>query len=1341
MIKNPASEFVFVRTYSKWIESEVRRENWEETVNRYITFIKKLRGDKIPPKVLRKIKEYMLSFGVMPSMRALWAAGDAAEADNVTMYNCAFSVIDSVKSFSEALYILMCGTGDGFSVQKKYVINSELLPRVKDNLNESLIKSEVDDSRAGWADSVQILMNALYIGKDVDFDYSKLRPKGAKLKTMGGRSSGPAPLITLHSFIREVFSKARGRKLTSLECHDIRNQIAETVVVGGVRRSSQVSLSDLDDIEMRTAKEWPFPQRRSMANNSAVYETKPSAVDFLKEWSALASSGTGERGIFNLEAARKNSPNRRDGSLVQGTNPCVTGDTEILTSNGYVRIDSVVDQEVEVWNGFEFSKVVPKITGKNQKILTISFNDGRILNCTPYHKFHIANGYTGTSKIIEAKDLDSGMKIIKHNFPIIEHGEEYKYAYTQGFISAEGMDGYKFLSVYEPKKMCIPRLDGEMSSWNEKSKRGHFRFKHEPLLKSFVPFNWNLKSKLEWLAGLFDGDGCELREGGLQLVSVDRTFLRETQSLLSTIGIQSKVTLASLQGNRLMPDGRGGNREFLCKETNRILIGATQMQQLKKLGLKCERLKFDKTPQRDASQFITIVDINESDDAETVYCFNEPKRHMGVFNGVLTGQCGEISLRNKQFCNLSEIVVRKEDDLDTLLQKVETATWIGVIQSTFTYFPYLSSEWKSNCDEERLLGVSITGQMDNPELITPDNLKAMKAKALKVAKHASIKMGITMPTAITCVKPSGCRPWNAVTTTDCGIFTLEELLENHTDGKEWSNLNKDIKVLTPKGVKSITKTYDNGKSEVLEIIMSYGLSVQSTPNHKWYVLGKKTGKGKCKIEPINKWIESKNILKDYVLQIDQNVYNSMNHTSLLKLESRALKMRKDCESITQPEQLNEDISWLLGYLWGDGAMSPMKYRIRFVDQNLFNLEKAQKIINQYFGIKSIVHKASENRNAFTLDISSKMLWHWLIKNDVWKYFADKLDIIPKCVRTSSKNDIISFIAGLIDSDGWTGISKEGVKKATITTADKEFSKHLQHIAWSVGICLGRSLNSKGKNLQKHKEIYLMSIAAISNIESCRTLIKNSNKMSRIDLSNGRWFFDKGNKSSLIIPGIVTKNEQIESMETFDIEVDEVHEYYNGSVRSHNTVSQLVDSSSGIHPRYAKHYIRRYRIASTDPLFKMMKTQGFKFNKENGQEDLPESEVNTWVVGFPIKSPEGCVTRHDMTALDQLEWYKKIQTNWCEHNASMTCYVDDGEWFEVGNWVYKNWDIVNGISFLPKDNGKYKQAPYEEINEDKYLKLVENLPKVDYSKLSQFELEDSTEGGKTYSCVGDRCELV
>jgi len=271
MYRNASSEFVYTRTYSRWMDDKARRETWPETVDRYISFIDTQRGELIPSKVLKKIKSYMLSFDVMPSMRAVWASGEAAIKDNTTIYNCSFDVIDSIESFSECLYILMCGTGYGFSVAKEHVDKLPVIPVLNP---DSKGTHTIPDDKAGWADSIKLLMNSLYEGKDLEFDYSLLRPKGARLKVMGGRSSGPMPLMNLHNFIRETFSKAQGRKLKPIEAHDICNKIAEIVVVGGVRRSSQISLSDLHDEEMMLAKVPPFPMHRFMANNSAIHQSK-----------------------------------------------------------------------------------------------------------------------------------------------------------------------------------------------------------------------------------------------------------------------------------------------------------------------------------------------------------------------------------------------------------------------------------------------------------------------------------------------------------------------------------------------------------------------------------------------------------------------------------------------------------------------------------------------------------------------------------------------------------------------------------------------------------------------------------------------------------------------------------------------------------------------------------------------------------------------------------------------------------------------------------------------------------------------------------------------------------
>jgi ribonucleotide reductase alpha subunit len=994
--RNAAAEFVFTRTYARWKDELGRRETWQECVQRVMDFYREAAGDKVSKNVYSEIEEQMLTFGVMPSMRLAWAAGEAARRENVCAYNCSFVPIVDIQAFAEILYILMCGTGVGFSVEEMFISK---LPVVKNMSSQGLGIHVVGDSKEGWAEALVTGLNAWFSGKDIEFDFTKVRPRGARLKVMGGRSSGPEPLQKLLEFSRSKILNAQGRKLTDIEIHDIVCMIAEIVVVGGVRRSSLISFSDIHSEEMRHAKDWPMPPYRFMANNSAVYSKKPDAVTFLKEWTALAASGSGERGIYNVSNLKKYAKRRdffydqdkKDGTTALRSNPCVPAGTEILTEEGYVAIDQVLDQKISVWNGFEFSTVVPKITGTNQKLVKVNLSSGQSLVCTEAHKFVISTDYSGNTKRIEASKLTPGMKLIKSNYPVIEHGEQVDHAYAQGFFSGDGMEGYDFMYVYGDKQKCLNRLGHTGSQELDDYNRVRCKLGFAPQAKNFVPFKWNLRSRMEWLAGLLDSDGAVLKEGGAQISSVDKNFLLQVQKMLTTMGVASKVTLMKVAEVKSMPDGHGGHKDYQCQDCFRLLIGSAAMQYLIKQQLKTERLKFEGfNPNRDASQFVKVESVEDAGSADTVFCFTENKRNLGCFEGVITGNCGEILLRPFQFCNLSEVVVRYEDTFDDLIQKVKVAVWMGAIQSTLTKFNFIRDEFRKNCEEERLLGVSLTGQMDNPKLMTDEKLDILKSFAVKTARVASKALGINMSTSITTGKPSG------------------------------------------------------------------------------------------------------------------------------------------------------------------------------------------------------------------------------------------------------------------------------------------------------------------------------------------------------------------------------------------------------------TVSQLVDAASGCHPRHSEYYIRRYRISGTDPLFFMMRDQGFKFSPENGQakkdwdkasrawakiqahndgsaplshEDLQkanselnscsmfrvgqewsEDKVQTWVVAFPTKSPKGAITRHEVTAIDQLNWYLKIQNNWCEHNQSTTVYVRDDEWVQVGQFVYENFDKIIGVSFLPHDGGKYEQAPYEDITKDQYEKMMKDFPEVDYSKLGDYERDDNTTGAQNLACVSGVCEL-
>lgn len=626
--RNPLSEFIYYRTYSRWVEDEGRRETWIETVDRYMNFMKENIGRDLVDEEYAEIREAILKQEVMPSMRLMWSAGKAARATNVSAFNCSYIAPAKLEDFAEIMYVLMCGTGAGFSVESQ---STQKLPLIKKQTGKTRKPYVIEDSKEGWADAVTLGLKTWYEGYDVEFDYSKVRPQGARLRTMGGRSSGPDPLRNLLNFAREKILNRQGKRLRNIDVHDVICKIGEVVVMGGVRRSALISLSDFDDEEMRDAKKGQFyliePQR-SMANNSAVYNGKPTCTEFLEEWLSLARGGTGERGIFNRGGLKKQLPERR----------------------------------------------------------------------------------------------------------------------------------------------------------------------------------WEL----------FEED---------------------------------------------------------CATTG-------------------------------------------------------------------TNPCGEIILKSKEFCNLTEVVARFEDTEATLMKKTRLATILGTYQSSLINFPYLSREWRDNCKQERLLGVSITGQWDSPAVRNPETLKKMKEYALEVNREYARRIGINPSAAITCVKPSG------------------------------------------------------------------------------------------------------------------------------------------------------------------------------------------------------------------------------------------------------------------------------------------------------------------------------------------------------------------------------------------------------------NVSQLVDAASGMHPRHAPYYIRRVRISATDPLFHMLKEQKALFFPEVGQD---VNSATTYVLEFPIKAPESTVYKDDLSALEQLEYWNMVKENFTEHNPSVTVSVGDDEWISVAHWLYEHWDMLGGLSFLPRAKHAYMLAPYEEITEEKYSEMLARFPEIDFSRLLQYEEGDSTHGSKELACVAGVCE--
>ena len=373
MLPTPYQQFIHKSRYARWLEDEQRRENWDETVSRYVSFMADYVHDKhnykLSDSLKNELEDAILNLRVMPSMRAMMTAGPALGRDAVCGYNCSYIPVDSPRAFDECMYILMCGTGVGFSVERE---NVDRLPVVSDNFNDSDTVIKVGDSKPGWAKALRELIALLYAGQIPSWDMSGVRAAGERLKVMGGRASGPQPLADLFNFTVEIFKKARGRRLFPIECHDLMCKIGEIVVVGGVRRSALISLSNLNDDQMAHAKSgmwWESEPQRALANNSVAYKTKPEMGTFMREWLALYDSKSGERGMFNREAADKQVARngRRETGHMWGTNPC---SEIILRGYQFCNLSEVVVRETDSLEDLKDKVRLATILGTLQSTLT-----------------------------------------------------------------------------------------------------------------------------------------------------------------------------------------------------------------------------------------------------------------------------------------------------------------------------------------------------------------------------------------------------------------------------------------------------------------------------------------------------------------------------------------------------------------------------------------------------------------------------------------------------------------------------------------------------------------------------------------------------------------------------------------------------------------------------------------------------------------------------------------------------------------------------------------------------------------------------------------------------------
>lgn len=777
--------YIHKSKYARYIPELNRREHWDETVSRYIDFIENSLLEKqkytFSKELKEELKSAIVNLEIMPSMRALMTAGKALERDNTAGYNCSYLPVDDPKAFDECMHILMNGTGVGFSVERQYI---NKLPEIPDQLYNADTVIVVKDSKEGWSKALRMLIALLYSGEIAKWDLSKLRPAGAPLKTFGGRSSGPAPLDDLFKFVVNVFKNATGRKLTSLECHDVMCKIAETIVVGGVRRSALISLSNLSDDRMRNAKIgswWESNVQRALSNNSAVYTEKPDISTFMEEWLSLYQSKSGERGIFNRDAARRvaEKNGRRDPDHEWGCNPCFSGETIVAVADGRngVSIKELAEiggyfpvysaKESYYSNQFgktdKFNKWKTEIknarafkTG-SRKIITIKLSNGDTFNCTPEHRLALnSGGYVEANKSLNCvleKIYTTNEKYRTINSYTDGHSRQYRmlWEYHNGTL----LEGYHIDHINNTIGDFIENLQlltkDEHNNKSSTEKLGNnnpvFKIKDTDMWKhnmsASVSFNKNPN-----FSGVSDE---EIIEAGRQLISMNYK-----------INIKNLRTINDKIPQHFSKNRFGGSIKNLidiCENKTKYIPPSVNY-------------KITKSQMRNLAEPLTVVEVIDNNITEDVYDLTVDDNHnfyiitsgsdnFNLSEGVLVHNCSEIILRPYQFCNLTEVIVRSDDTEQSLLRKVYLATILGTFQSTLTNFPYLRKIWNKNTEEERLLGVSFTGIYDC-KLINdytdqnlPHRLEAFREMAVVTNKKFAKDIGVPQSAAITCTKPSG----------------------------------------------------------------------------------------------------------------------------------------------------------------------------------------------------------------------------------------------------------------------------------------------------------------------------------------------------------------------------------------------------------------------------------------------------------------------------------------------------------------------------------------------------------------------------------------------------------
>jgi ribonucleotide reductase class II len=804
-------QYIHAAKYARWVEAEGRRETWQETVNRYVGFFTEHVADNTDSTLTSEeqgeIRDAILHLRCMPSMRALMTAGKALKRDNMAGYNCAYVAVNRKEVFSEIMYVLMCGTGVGFSVERQEITNLPVIPLL---LQKSKTVIHIRDSKIGWASGMNQLIAILYSGSIPKWDITDIRAQGERLKTFGGRASGSKCLVELFKFIIAKFKHAVGRKLNSLENHDIVCKIAEIVICGSVRRSALLSLSNLSDERMRVAKsgQWYLLEgQRALANNSVCYTEKPDVGVFLKEWLSLYDSKSGERGVFNREAmtnhVKRTCPLRNATGYAFGTNPCIPDDTWILTDKGSKQVKDLVNTPfVAIVDGEQYESKTGFVKTGHKPVYRLTTHEGYEVRATDNHKI-----MTADNEWVELKDMEIGDKIRIMDHSNVDHefdttSDDFAKGWLLGSLYGDGTfhyptnmakleywgdDRHEMQAIannyLQQLNMITTRSNGGTES--KYADVGKISIQNVALFRLAADYihrgkvltsnieSESLECQAGFLRGWFDADGSpqgtKSKGFSVRLSSTGLDALKSAQRIATRIGIYSTLYQERKPaGDRMMPDGKGGLKSYFCKAMHELIVSRSSMKVFSDhIGFhqphkaeKLEEILGSYTRRLYGSKYTAEIVSIKLDEICDVYDATVEDIHAFDANGLYVHNCSEIILRDRGLCNLSEVVIRKNDTPGTIMDKARIATIIGTLQSTLTNFRFVSPQWKFNSDEERLLGVSLTGVMDNEFMCKPSpELKAFLPKlrdyCVEVNKEWAERLGINQSVSITCIKPSG----------------------------------------------------------------------------------------------------------------------------------------------------------------------------------------------------------------------------------------------------------------------------------------------------------------------------------------------------------------------------------------------------------------------------------------------------------------------------------------------------------------------------------------------------------------------------------------------------------